>query len=138
MSSKKPPAIFKPKSVSFRPTSDGRDAFIKNHISKLRESATSRRELRLPRDSSYIEKESMRSQTFTSATTKKPALLRDVDEEVWYELTDGNGGLFFERMEKVPNFDNFNFFSFFKFSVIVRKKSSIRFSEIFFENPICM
>ena len=97
------PAIRKPKSVSFKPTfkpiSEGRDAFIKNHISKLRESSMSRNSSRLPRDSSYIEKESMRSQTFTSATTKKPALLRDVDEEVWYEVTDGNGGLFFERMD---------------------------------------
>ena len=103
MSSRKPaipkpvslPAIRKPKSVSFQPTfkpiSEGRDAFIKNHISKLRESSMSRNSSRLPRDSSYTEKESMRSETFIAATTKKPALLRDVDEEVWYEVTDGSG-----------------------------------------------
>jgi len=147
MSSKKPPAIFKPKSVSFRPTSDGRDAFIKNHISKLRESATSRRESRLPRDSSYIEKESMRSQTFTSATTKKPALLRDVDEEVWYELTDGNGGLFFERMDFCYNAylilkkkqDNLNIESIFaepKGYDDMSDKDSDKFVEMRMKNPV--
>jgi integration host factor subunit alpha len=46
--------------------------------------------------------------------------------------------LFFERIENVPNFDNFSFFSFFKFSTIVLKKSSIRFSDIFLEKPICI
>ena len=46
--------------------------------------------------------------------------------------------LFFERIEKVPNLDNFNFFLKIKFCVIVLKKSSIKFCEIFLEKPICI
>lgn len=86
------------KSVSFKPTSEARDSMIKRHIINLRESAMSRRSSRLPRTASYFEKESMRSQTFISET-KKPKLLKEVDEDTWYEVTDGNGGLFQERMD---------------------------------------
>ena len=86
------------KSVSLKPTSEARDSMIKRHIINLRESAMSRKSSRLPRNASYFEKESMRSQTFISET-KKPKLLREVDEDTWYEVTDGNGGLFEERMD---------------------------------------
>ena len=90
------------KSVSFKPTSEARDSMIKRHIINLRESAISRKSSRMPRNSSYFEKESMRSQTFISTTTK-PKLLREVDEEAWNEVTDGNGGLFQERMDFCNN-----------------------------------
>ena len=51
---------------------------------------------------SNFQRESMRNTNFIS-TAKKPMLLRDVDEEVWYELTNGNGGLFQERMDFCNN-----------------------------------
>jgi len=46
--------------------------------------------------------------------------------------------LFLLRIEKVPNLEIFNFLFFFKFSIIVCITSSNRFSEIFFEKPICI
>ena len=39
---------------------------------------------------------------------------------------------------KVPNFEILIFFSFFKLINIKERKSSTRFSEICFENPICI
>ena len=43
-----------------------------------------------------------------------------------------------DLIEKVPKFDIFIFFSFIKLETIRVKYSSIKFSEIFFENPICI
>lgn len=43
-----------------------------------------------------------RSERFIS-TLKKPLLLKEVDEEQWYELTQGNGGTFKERMDFCNN-----------------------------------
>ena len=39
---------------------------------------------------------------------------------------------------KVVVLDNLSFFSFLIFETIVERKSSIRFSEICFENPSCI
>lgn len=111
------------KSVSFKPTSDSRDVFIKNHINKLRESASRNNTSRLPRATSYTEKESMRSRTFIAATTKKPLLLREIDEEEWYEVTDGNGGLFIERM----------LFSYNTYLVLKNKQDNLKVESILAE-----
>ena len=112
------------KSVSFKPTSEARDSMIRKHIINLRESAMSRNSSRLPRDTSYFQRESMRAETFISTITK-PKLLREVDEEAWYELTEGNGGLFQERMDFCNN----------AYLTLKRRKQDIPEVESIFDEP---
>ena len=45
---------------------------------------------------------------------------------------------FFCLIENVPKLEIFTFFSFLRFDTIIEKNSSIRFSEMLFENPICI
>tara|TARA_R100000951_G_C2631715_1_gene177882 strand:- start:4 stop:1422 length:1419 start_codon:yes stop_codon:yes gene_type:complete len=77
-----------------------RDSFLRANISKILTKRGGGNTARNTARTSGIP--SQRSDRFIS-TLKKPVLLKEVDEEQWYELTQGNGGTFKERMDFCNN-----------------------------------